>query len=256
MNEEKKLLERPALIIGIALIICALIAAYAALRIRNAGNVVTVTGSAEKIVTSDTAKWTSNISRNVGPSELKTGSALLKKDVETVRSYFFNQGIKETELTVQPPTISPVCDSQTNTIYDKFGNQSCGGGAPRGWSLQQAVIVESGDIKKISDLSQKAGDILIGQGLVFSSQTLEYYYSKLTNLRLELLAAATKNAKERAKQIAENTGSKIGSIQSSSMGVFQVTAKNSVDVSDYGTYDTSSIDKKVTAIVRAAFQLR
>jgi hypothetical protein len=256
MNDSNKQFEAPAVIISVALIICALIAAYAALKIRNAGNVIAVTGSAEKIVTSDTAKWTSNLSRSTDASGLKYGSAQIKQDAEVAKKYFTSQGIKPEEITVQPPTISPVCESQNNTIYDKFGNQNCGSGAPKGWSLQQVMTIESSDVKKVADLSQKAGDALVSQGLVFSSQNLEYYYSKLGDLRLELLSSATKNAKERADQIAKSTGGKIGTVQSSSMGVFQVTAKNSVDVSDYGSYDTSALEKKVTAVVRASFLIR
>jgi hypothetical protein len=71
-----------------------------------------------------------------------------------------------------------------------------------------------------------------------------------------LLTQATKDAKDRAQKIAENTGKKIDSLQTASQGVFQVTAKNSVEVSDYGTYDTASLEKKVTGVVRASFSLK
>lgn len=71
-----------------------------------------------------------------------------------------------------------------------------------------------------------------------------------------MLAEATKNARACAEKIAESTDSKIGFMQSASMGVFQVTPTNSVDVSDYGYFDTSSINKKVTSVVRASFSLQ
>jgi hypothetical protein len=71
-----------------------------------------------------------------------------------------------------------------------------------------------------------------------------------------MLAEATKNAKDRAERIAESSGSKVGSMRSADMGVFQVMAVNSTEVSDYGAYDTTSIDKNVMAVVRASFSLR
>jgi hypothetical protein len=86
--------------------------------------------------------------------------------------------------------------------------------------------------------------------------TVEYFYTKLSDLRVELLKEATKNAKERASAIAESTGSIIGRVRDASQGVFQVTGKNSIEVSDYGSYDTSAIEKKVTALVRASFEVR
>ena len=85
---------------------------------------------------------------------------------------------------------------------------------------------------------------------------MEYYYSKLADLKLTMLAAATQNAKDRASRIATSTGATLGPIQSASMGVFQVTAVNSTDISDYGAYDTTTIDKRVTAVVRSSFTVR
>ena len=70
-----------------------------------------------------------------------------------------------------------------------------------------------------------------------------------------MLAEATKNAKERAQGIAQAGGSKVGTIVALSSGVFQVTAKNSVDVDNAGAYDTTTIDKKITATVKADFSL-
>ena len=71
-----------------------------------------------------------------------------------------------------------------------------------------------------------------------------------------MMGEATKNAMERASRIAESTGRKINQVQSATMGVFQVTSVNSTDISDYGFYDTSAIQKKVTAVVRASFDLK
>ena len=53
--------------------------------------------------------------------------------------------------------------------------------------------------------------------------------------------------------IVSSTGGKIGNLKSAKMGVFQIVPKNSTEVSDYGINDTSSIDKKVIAVVNATF---
>ena len=112
------------------------------------------------------------------------------------------------------------------------------------------------EVKKITDLSQKAPNALIAKDLIFSSQNLEYYYSKLTDLKIELTGEATKDAKKRAEKIAESTQSTIGQLQSASLGVVQITAKNSTEVSDYGSYDTASLEKKVTTVVKASFIIK
>ena len=51
------------------------------------------------------------------------------------------------------------------------------------------------------------------------------------------------------------SGGRLGSLRGVDVGVFQVTSPNSTDVSDYGTYDTSTLRKDVTAVVNVTFAL-
>jgi uncharacterized protein len=244
-------------ILGLCFIISASIGGYAFYQGKAlATNSLSVTGSADKIVTSDTVKWTSNFSRNVDATGLKGGSAQMKNDLQILKDYFKKNGVADSELTINPMTIAPLCESQNNVMYDKFGNQTCGNNKTSGYGLQQTVIIESDKVKEITDLSKTAGNYLIDQGLIFSSQGTEYYFNKLADIKIALIDEATKNAKERADKIAQVTGAKLGGLQSASTGVIQVTTKNSADVSDYGYYDTSSIEKKVTAVVKTSFSLK
>ncbi|ABB16247.1 conserved domain protein [Carboxydothermus hydrogenoformans Z-2901] len=70
-----------------------------------------------------------------------------------------------------------------------------------------------------------------------------------------MLGLATKDAMQRAEQIAKFTGVKVGKLRSSKMGVFQITAPYSTDVSDMGIFDTSSIEKEITAVVTCEFEI-
>ncbi len=244
-----------SLLIGLSVVAGTFIVANTIYKVKALSNVISVTGSAEEIVKSDTAKWVSSFSRSVGVENMKNGSSEMKKDLDVVVGYFKEYGIPEGNITIQPMTMSVVCENQNNVFYDKFGNQSCAGNRTTGYTFKQDVVVQSEDVDILTKLSQDASDALIGRGVVFSSQNFEYFYNKLSELRVKLLSEATRNAKERAEKIVESTGKSIGFLQSASMGVFQVTAKNAVDFSDYGYYDTSSIEKKVTAVVRASFSI-
>jgi hypothetical protein len=82
-----------------------------------------------------------------------------------------------------------------------------------------------------------------------------YFYTKLDELKIEMLATATENAKQRAENMAKASGNRIGFMRSARMGVFQITSPNSTDVSDSGINDTSSIEKKVTAVVSVTFSI-
>ena len=246
----------PAAILGISIIIATAVGAEFFYRSKQLSNVLSVTGSAEQLVTSDTVKWQSAITRSVDAGSLKDGSSQIKNDAQIVSQYLKNSGIDDAEVTINPVTVSPVCAGQNSIYYDKFGNQTCGSSQTTGYNLQQVIVVESAKVPEVTKISQAASDYFIGQGLVFTTQSLEYYYSKLGDLRLDLLAKATSDAKARADRIAQSTGKQVDAMQSASMGVFQVTAKNSVEISDYGTYDTTSLDKKVTGVVRVSFSLK
>ncbi|HPO83031.1 MAG TPA: SIMPL domain-containing protein, partial [bacterium] len=67
---------------------------------------------------------------------------------------------------------------------------------------------------------------------------------------------AMNDAKARAEKIAQSSGQGVGSLRSASMGVVQVLEPNSTEVSDYGSYDTSTIEKEVMVTVRATFLLK
>jgi hypothetical protein len=236
-----------SIILGVFLVMAVAVGGYAFYLAKGLDNTVSVTGSAERTVTSDIVKWNANFSRNVSESQVKEGYQQMKKDLDVINSYLKESGVAENQITVRPAYLNPMYD------YDKFSGSS----KMTGYQIQQSIIIESvGEIKKITTLSQEAPAVLAGKGLLFSTQNLEYYYSKFADLKVEMLTDATKNATERARRIAESTGVKLGSLQSASMGVFQVTALNSQEVSDYGFFDSSSIEKKVTAVVRAAFSLK
>jgi len=97
---------------------------------------------------------------------------------------------------------------------------------------------------------------LMEQGLVIWTEGLEYYYTELPDLRVELLKGAVQDARRRAQTAAENGGSRLGKMKSVSAGVIQVLPPLSTDVSGDGRYDTSTIEKDVMTTVHARFTLR
>jgi hypothetical protein len=252
-NNLQKALSGFALIIGLSLIAGTFIVSNAFYKVKALSNVISVTGSADRLVTSDTAKWSSSFSRVVDVNGLKGGSVQIENDLQAVKAYFAEKGVTEKEMTVRPATAGSNCQSSNDIIYDK-GGQRCS--KIIGYTLSQSILIESGDVSKITKLAQESVGVLIAKGLVFNSDNVEYYFNKLADLRIEMVSEATANAKSRAAKIAESTGAEIGNLQSASLGVFQVSAPNSTEISDYGIYDNSSVDKKISATVRASFILK
>jgi uncharacterized protein len=257
MNTLKELIRNNVvafgLVISLAWVMSSFILADGLSRI-NSKNVISVTGTAERMVVSDAGKWTFTIVRQASPEGYAFVSKQLKEQATVATKYFTSNGVDEKEITVLPITGTAICQSQNQVMYDGSGRQQCSGAFT--YSITQTIIIESDNVESVRNLSLNAPSALSILGIWAQTVSVEFYYTKLSTIRAELLEEASKNAKERAEAIAKSTGSAIGGVRDASQGVFQVTQKNSTDVSDYGNYDTSTIDKKITAVVRASFEVR
>ena len=97
---------------------------------------------------------------------------------------------------------------------------------------------------------------LINQGVDINVYSPSYAYSKLPELKVSLLEKASNDAKARATSMLKATHNSVGKISSVRMGVYQITPVDSTDVSDMGVNDSSSIDKKVTAVANVSFKIK
>jgi len=244
----KVLRSTQIIILGICFVIATIastvILSQGLLKIKKfSSEVISVTGSAEKKIISDYIVWKSEFSRR--DPILKVAYEKLQEDLKTVKSYFTSKGIKEDEL-----TISPV---DTRVLYKK-NEKGYDTNEIEGYRLSQGIEIKSYDVQKVDNVSRMSTE-LINQDIQLISDAPEYFYTKLAELKVEMLAQATEDAKQRAISMANSTGNKIGVIRSAKMGVFQITPVTSTDVSWYGQNDTSSFEKKVMAVVSASFSI-
>jgi hypothetical protein len=96
---------------------------------------------------------------------------------------------------------------------------------------------------------------LLDQGVPISALAIEYVSTQLTEARIEALRRATQDARSRAETIVEGIGGELGGARSAQLGVYQVTRRDSTEVSDYGINDTTTREKDVTAVVTLTFAL-
>ncbi|MFA5431549.1 MAG: SIMPL domain-containing protein [Candidatus Paceibacterota bacterium] len=239
----EKSLIKTSLILGIFLVIGVSIISYSLYQIKAADNFLSVTGSAKQAVLADIVKWNGSFSRTVNSSSLKIGYAQMKADEAIISKFLKDNGITDAELTISPISM------QEQYNYNKTSS------TPTEYSLVQSVAVQSIDIQKIKNISKNTQTV-IDQGVIFSAFSPEYYYSRLPEMRVNLLPEAMKDAQARAESIAKSTGKKIGTLKSASMGVVQVVQPNSIDISDYGNYDVSTVEKEIMITVKASFSLK
>ncbi len=228
-------------ILGIAVILAVIVGGIFYTTKTVGGNTLTVTGSAKLAVTADNVIWRSSITQNVGTADIKAGYAQLATDLKTVQAFLAKNGVDEKTITVTP--VSLMQD------YTQNAND------PKRYTLMQNIEINSGDVAKITEIAKHV-DGIVNQGVLFQSNGLEYYYSKLSDARVSLLTDAITDARARAAAMAKSSHQSVGKLQSASSGVVQVLSKGAVDNGDYGQYDTSKIDKEISVTVRATFTIK
>lgn len=202
---------------------------------------LTATGSANCDFESDLIVWRGSFSREGATTQEAYRS--IKKDAELVQKYLVDNGVKEDEMVFSSVTINERWESEYNENGDRIRDYI------DGYNLYQNVSITSSDIDKIENISRDISG-LIESGVQFSSDEPEYYYTKLDELKLDLIGKATDNAKARIDLMAQGTGAEVGELMNANLGVFQIKAKNSNTEYTYGGYfDTSSRSKTASITV-------
>jgi uncharacterized protein len=126
----------------------------------------------------------------------------------------------------------------------------------KGYVLTQRLQIESLEVDRIEAFSREVTQ-LINSGVELHSEAPQYFYTKLGELKIAMIAAATKDGRIRAQKIAENAGGSLGALRSSTLGVFQITAPNSsADFSWEGAFNTASKRKTASVTIKLQFGLR
>lgn len=244
-NERNGHIFNAGFALAVALVLSSIIGAWAFTRVKNRDQSVVVTGSARKRIKSDLVIWRASVSDQ--SAQLSDTYKALSASVPRVKAYLISKGIPENQITISSITTKKL---QAKGRNDEEGDAS--GGRVTGYMLSQELEVRSTDVDKITKVSREVTE-LINQGILLESKPPEYHYTKLGDLKIEMLAEAAKDAKARAQQIAASTGSKAGSIRSAKMGVLQITPADSSEVSDSGMNDITSLEKDITAVVNVSF---
>lgn len=204
---------------------------------------ISVTGSAYEIVKSDSGKLVFNISVQAKTKALAYKT--LKQQLPIVEKYLNEKGIKDITVKNYNGYYSYKYNPTTGNYTNEIDN----------YKLTQPMEAASKDVNLIKEVSIDIQN-LIDKGIDVSDAGADYYYSGLGDLKVKLLKEATLDAKKRASAMLRANNNRTGKIQSVRMGVFQITDVDSTSVSDMGINDTSTIDKKVTAVANVVFKIK
>lgn len=207
---------------------------------------VTVKGLVEREAPADEATWILSF-RRAGAS-LDDAQARIRADREAVLEFLRKRGFTDDEIEQRPPRIT-----------DKYAQDSDGNKAPLRYVVTASVAVKTRVIDKVKG-SLAATEELVSRGVLLEGgdqgrANPRYAVTRFNDMRPQLLAEATKNARAIAQQFASDSGTTVGRIRSANQGNIQILGTDGNDES--GAWAPTSTPTKVIRVVSTfEFELR
>lgn len=238
--------NRNALIFGFAIIIAAMLIGNAYKSKYDNSGYISVTGLGKEDFTSDLIVWEGRfIAVN---KDLKAAYENLNQEKQIILDYLTDKGVAKENI-----VFNAVATQEKNkNNYTKSGEYI--GQEFEAFQLSQTVHIESNEVEKIEKISREITELL-NQGVKFYSESPRYYYTKMADLKLEMISKATEDARARAENIAKFSKGSLGELSSANMGVFQITGQNSKENYSWGgTFNTSSKEKTATITMKLVYK--
>ena len=210
-----------SLILGISLVsglsALGVLLGDAAIRFKEFERTVTVKGLSEREYPADVVIWP--IQFTAASNNLEEIYSSIDSDTVKIRNFLQEAGIANEEITFSIPAI-------TDKLAQQYGSQS---NVEFRYTALQNVTVYSENIENVRKVMGKMSD-LGKQGIAitgdnYQSQT-EYLFTRLNEVKPEMIEEATRNAREVAEKFATDSKSTLGKIRTASQGTFTIESRD------------------------------
>lgn len=174
---------------------------------------VSVRGLAEREVDADMAVW--KLSFSVGGNDLVALKQEVLEQTKIVEAFLKEHGLEESDYSILAPEITdssmnPYQDASRKVVYQYISKNS--------------ILVRSSKVNAVKNASSDTLE-LIGKGVSVSNNydnNVNYEFNGLNEIKPEMIALATENARLAAEQFARDSGSKVGKIMNATQGLFSI----------------------------------
>ncbi len=237
-----------SIVFSIAIVIAAIVLGNAYLNRTKSEGTISVTGLGKADFTSDLIVWQGRFEKE--NKDLKQAYLDLENDKIIILEYLNSKGINSNSIVIN----SIKTREKTKQKYSDQGKYI--GNIFIGYILSQSIQIESKEVEKAEKISREITELL-NKGVQFYSEPPRYYYTKLADLKIEMISKATADARIRAEKISENSDAEIGNLISAKMGIFQITGQNSNENYSWGgTFNTSSKKKTASITMKLTYKVK
>ncbi len=270
MSEKPELLSSPSpplvfafakplglIAMAIAAVWCVSLATdtYRAIKIKPEVRMIKVVGSAKKRIASDLIEWSAVLEARA--PDRTAAYKIMRDQREKAVAFIASQGVKPAEIQPQSTTFEEEfnVEQEFKMLFGAKEPIKLEKKTFKGFVTREAIRVHSADIAAVEKASREITSLL-EQGVSVTSTAPSYYYTKLGELKIEMLAAAGRDARLRADNILKSAGgAAIKRLRKTNMGIININPANSTETSNEGNNDVTSRDKDIITIVHAEFEL-
>ena len=192
---------------------------------------VLVKGLAEQDVKADLAIWSLKVV--VNGNNLQEVQQKIEAQVKQIYAFLQKQGFASDEISSGA--------LETNDLMANPYRDNTAATTSR-FILNQTITVRTGNVDTVAAALSET-NALVAQNIVLENQTAAYFFTKLNEVKPQMLKAATENARQAALEFAHNSGSQVGKIKNANQGVFSIQPRD-----DPNAYEPSQINKKVRVV--------
>ncbi len=221
-------------ILSVALVLGGYLLGDGLTRMKMAERSVTVRGLAEREVMADLATWTISYSATAG--DMASAQASVDRDAASIRAFFDGLGFPEDAVQPTGANVS----SYTNEGVTNF-------------TVRQRMTLRTTDIERAQRAVRQQSDLVRRGVLLEEGSGMAYTFTKLNDIKPEMVAEATQDARASAEQFAEDSGSGVGGIRQATQGYFEIYARDGDSGGGWGVADTPF--KKVRVVTTVDFYL-
>jgi hypothetical protein len=247
---------KSTLVIGVSIIITALILGTAFKNRNENLDTISVVGLGTTDFVSDEILWSGSFATK--SFDIKEAYNKMISDQKIVSDFFLSKGFKKEEFTFGAVQFNKRfrevrIENPENAYQTKYEQVF------DGYEATQTITFSAKKnpdlMNRIEEVSSKTSE-LINSGIELTSNSIQYTYSNLPNLKHSLIEKASKDASERAQKIVNTADGSLGKLKSVSMGVFQITGQGSTEEDSYGgNFDMFSKNKTARITVRLEYEL-
>lgn len=211
-------------------------------RAKMAERTVTVRGVSERDVTADLATWTVDFSQQ--GSDLAQAQQSVDRQAQAVRAFFLRAGFSSDEVT----------DSDVSVTHQRSTDQEGKAVGPEKLTVKRSIQLRTEDVIRARAAFARQAELL-RDGVELSGSNITYTFTRLNELKPQMIAEADRNARRSAEQFAHDSGADVGRIKTASQGYFSVGPRDGEECDDCNSSGGSSPFQKVRVVTTIDYDI-